>query len=37
MKLKKKDYQSVDASVLHRRGGKIVITGRTREVPERKR
>jgi hypothetical protein len=37
MKLKKKQDQSVDASVLHRRGHKIIMRGRGREEPRKKR
>ena len=33
MKLKKKEDQSVDASVLHRRGNKIITGGRGWERP----
>ena len=36
MKLKKKEDQSVDASVLLRRGNKIIMEGRRREGPGRK-
>jgi hypothetical protein len=35
MKLKKKEEQSVNASILHRRGNKIIIGGRGREGPGR--
>ena len=37
MKLKKKEDQSVDASVLFRRGNKIIMGGREWEGLERKR
>ena len=37
MNLKKKKAQSVDASILHRRGNKIITGGRGREGPGRKR
>jgi hypothetical protein len=37
MKLKKKEDQSVDASVLLRRRNKIVMEGREREEPGRER
>jgi hypothetical protein len=36
MELKKED-QSVDASILHSRGNKIITEGRGREEPGRKR
>jgi hypothetical protein len=37
MKLKKREDQSVDASVLLRKGNKIIMGGRGREDPERER
>jgi len=37
MKLKKEEDQSVDASVLLRRGNKIIMEGRGRERPGRER
>jgi hypothetical protein len=37
MKLNKKEYQSVDASTLLRRGNKIITGGRGRERPGRER
>ena len=37
MKFKKKEDQSVDASVLLRRGNKIIMGGRGREGPGRQR
>ena len=36
MELKNKEDQSVDASILLRRGNKIVIVGRGKEEPMRK-
>jgi hypothetical protein len=33
MELKKKEDQSVDASILHRRGNKIITRGREKEGP----
>jgi hypothetical protein len=37
MMLKKKEDQGVDASVLHRRGSKIIMGGKRREGPGRDR
>jgi hypothetical protein len=37
MELKKKEEQSVNASILHRRGNKIITGGRERGGPERER
>ena len=37
MELKKKEDQSVDASILHRKGNKIITKGRRRKGPEREK
>jgi hypothetical protein len=37
VELKKKEGQSVDASILHRRGNKIITDGAWMEGPERDR
>jgi hypothetical protein len=37
MKFKKNNDESVDVSILHRRGNKIVTGGRRREKPGRER
>ena len=37
MKLKKKEDQSVDVSILHRKGNKIITGGPGREGPQRER
>jgi hypothetical protein len=37
MELKRKEYQSIDASILHRKGNKTIIGSRWREGPERER
>jgi hypothetical protein len=37
MKIKKKEDQTVDVSILHRRGNKIITRGRGRKGTERER
>jgi hypothetical protein len=37
IELKKKEDESVDASILHSRGSKIITGGRGREGPEKER